>query len=401
MKQKPEIPWSPSARTSWPVQRAKTLLYRQKNLNADRKEQQILSLTLRGVVPNDPENPEGLVPEDYATYQIFEPDDLVFKLIDLENERTSRVGLVDQRGIMSSAYVRLRSRTGTCVRFLYWAFFDLYNRRVFNFLGSGVRSTLSAEDVLNLPMLVPPINEQQAIADYLDAETARIDALIEKKKRMVELLGERRRPSIQAAVDSITPQSMVPLRHLLREVDIRGETDREVLSVYRDIGVVPKSSRDDNFNKTPENLDNYKSVEVGNVVMNKMKAWQGSVAVSEHSGIVSGDYLVCRWTGPWVLPNYVHHVLRSPRMIEEYRIRSSGIRPSQWRLYWEDFAQIQFPLCTPADQQRLVEDLDNLTASDNHLIERLNSQVALLLEKRQTLITAAVTGELEIPGVAA
>ena len=124
-----------------------------------------------------------------------------------------------------------------------------------------------------------------------------------------------------------------PIRYLLRERDVRGQTNEQVLSVYRDHGVVPKSGRTDNFNKTPEDLSSYKLVRKGDVVLNKMKAWQGSLGVSEFDGIVSGDYLVCRAISP-VDGRFLHHLLRSWPMIQEYRLRSEGIRPSQWRLYW-------------------------------------------------------------------
>ena len=101
------VPWLGSVPEHWVVGRGKWLLGHKKDLNADGRQTNILSLTLRGVVNNDPDNPEGLVPKDYRTYQRFEKGDLVFKLIDLENLRTSRVGLVHEDGIMSSAYVRL------------------------------------------------------------------------------------------------------------------------------------------------------------------------------------------------------------------------------------------------------------------------------------------------------
>src|SRR5262245_56091027 len=94
------VPWLGEVPVHWEVQRGKWLFRSVKEINADRRHTNILSLTLRGVVNNDPDDPEGLVPNDYATYQFFAKDDLVFKLIDLENIRTSRVGLVHQDGIM-------------------------------------------------------------------------------------------------------------------------------------------------------------------------------------------------------------------------------------------------------------------------------------------------------------
>ena len=86
------VPWLGDVPESWNLQRVKHLFCCRKLLNEGGSEKNVLSLTLRGVVKNDPENPEGLVPKDYRTYQIFNRGDLVFKLIDLENLRTSRVG---------------------------------------------------------------------------------------------------------------------------------------------------------------------------------------------------------------------------------------------------------------------------------------------------------------------
>ena len=102
------IPWVGELPQHWGEEKGKWLHCFRKDLNSRKQCDNVLSLTLRGVVNNDPDNPEGLVPKDYSTYQIFEKDDLVFKLIDLENFRTSRVGLVHERGIMSSAYLRVQ-----------------------------------------------------------------------------------------------------------------------------------------------------------------------------------------------------------------------------------------------------------------------------------------------------
>jgi type I restriction enzyme, S subunit len=298
--------------------------------------------------------------------------------------------------------VRFRPRSEVDPRFLqYCAQSQFFQEAIAADAITSTISNFNAEKYAGLQIPWQEHARQRAIADYLDTETARIDALIEKKQRMIELFEERRRPQIQQAIDSISPVTPVPVRYLMMEIDHRGAVDRDVLSVYRDFGVVPKASRHDNFNKTPTDLSNYKSVEAGNVVVNKMKAWQGSLAVSEHEGIVSGDYLVCRWIGPPVVPRYVHYVLRSPLMISEYQVRSSGIRPSQWRLYWDDFSQILFPVCEITDQHRLVEELDQQMAHENDLLGSLGRQLDLLRERRQVLITAAVTGKLEVPGVAA
>jgi len=178
----------------------------------------------------------------------------------------------------------------------------------------------------------------------------------------------------------------VRLRHLLLERDVRGRVNEQVLSVYREYGVVPKDSRDDNFNKTPDNLHTYKLVEAGDLVVNKMKAWQGSVALSEHRGIVSGDYLVCSIKSPGIAPRFLHYLLRSQALIEEYRKRSSGIRPSQWRIYWDDLADIAITL-PPIDIQRSVARyLDNETARVDALTIKKRRMIDLIDQRELGLL---------------
>ena len=162
------VEWLGQVPEHWRVRRGKWLFRNKKQVNVGGAETNVLSLTLRGVVNNDPDNPEGLVPKDYATYQLFHKGDLVFKLIDLENLRTSRVGLVHEDGIMSSAYVRLTAKVDLDTRFFYRQYFDLYQRGIYNQLGAGVRSTLGPRDLLELKVLAPPRAEQGAVVPYLD-----------------------------------------------------------------------------------------------------------------------------------------------------------------------------------------------------------------------------------------
>jgi len=194
------VPWLGEVPEHWEVWRGKWLFRHRKQLNADRADGNVLSLTLRGVVNNDPDNPEGLVPKDYATYQLFRKGDLVFKLIDLENLRTSRVGLVHEDGIMSSAYVRLIPRSAVDIRFFFQQYFDLYQRGIYNQLGAGVRSTLGQSDLLDLSVVLPPLPEQAGIVRFLDHADWRIRRYIRAKQRLIKLLEEQKQAIIHRAV---------------------------------------------------------------------------------------------------------------------------------------------------------------------------------------------------------
>jgi type I restriction enzyme S subunit len=185
------FPWVP-IKSDWEIAKGKRFFANLKTPNTNGIETNVLSLTLRGVVRNNLDKPEGLVPADYSTYQIFEKDDLVFKLIDLENIRTSRVGLVPERGIMSSAYIRLIPSKEIYPRYAYWWYYNLWCQNVFNSLGDGVRANLSSDDLLELPFPRPPLAEQLQIADELDRQIEEINDRINEQNEIAKLLAEYR-----------------------------------------------------------------------------------------------------------------------------------------------------------------------------------------------------------------
>jgi type I restriction enzyme S subunit len=184
---------------------------------------------------------------------------------------------------------------------------------------------------------------------------------------------------------------VVRLRYVLRPIEDRDHGGLPILSVYRDHGVVPKASRDDNYNRTPEDLIRYLRVQPGNLVVNKMKAWSGSVAVSQYDGIVSGDYLVCGVVST-VVPRYLHYLMRSASIKAELRQRSTGIRPSQERLYWEDLAEIDVSLPVINEQRRIADFLDRETVRLESVRDCRRRQVELLQEFLSTQAYEAVRG---------
>ena len=194
------VPWLGKVPKHWPVHETKRHFLRKKVINTGMACENRLALTMNGVVPRSLDDLDGLQSSDYEGYQLFEKGDLAFKLIDLQNIKTSRVGLVPERGIMSPAYIRLQPLGNTDSRFAYWYFMALYWNQVFNSLGGGVRQTLGPEELLTLEYPAPPLDEQTVIAAFLDRETAKIDALIAEQEKLLTLLAEKRRATISHAV---------------------------------------------------------------------------------------------------------------------------------------------------------------------------------------------------------
>lgn len=181
-----------------------------------------------------------------------------------------------------------------------------------------------------------------------------------------------------------------PLRAVTSLKSDKNRPDLPVLSVYREYGVILKDSRDDNHNETSLDTSNYKVVKPGYLVVNKMKAWQGSMGVSTHDGIVSPAYITCTTKADRVRPAYLHYLLRSSPLIGVYNSLSYGVRVGQWDMHYEDFKQIPIPLPPKDDQDRIVAFLDQKTAEIDAAIAKKERLIDLLGEQKEGLISRAV-----------
>ena len=343
------------------------------------------------------------IPETTTTFsqapsrarRIARPGDVVYATIRPNLKATALVPQVETPLIVSTAFAVLRPKEGLLPKYLAYAVQDGTFTHQLSRSAVGVSYPAIDEQTVKAARIpVPDMESQRRIVEFLDAELEQIDALTAEQERLVSLLIERRVALADVIMESIEAD-LVKLRFLFAPRNERANGDEEVLSVYRDYGVIPKNSRSDNHNVTPEDLSNYRRVSVGDLVVNKMKAWQGSVAISDFEGIVSGDYQVLRPITTRFSSQFAHHILRSSRMIREYRIRSKGIRPSQWRLYWEDLADIRVPVPDLPVQESIERRFVDIAEQDP-VGESLKSLRQLLEERRAALITAAVTGELEV-----
>ena len=308
-----DVPWLGQVPNHWQQERAKWRFRCIEEINRNHVHTNILSLTLRGVVNNNPDDPEGLVPKDYGTYQFFARGDLVFKLIDLENLRTSRVGLVHEDGIMSAAYVRLIPSSGVNIRYFFHQFYDLYSRRIFNQLGGGVRSTLVSKDLLNIQIVVPPRAEQDAITRTVDWVGRRLERTIKAKRKVIALLNEQKQAIIHGAVtrglnagvqlkpsgvpwigDVPSHWSLVPNRTFLRIRKVlvgHRHGEYKLLSLTKSGVIVRDMSMGGKFSNFWERSQ---EVQPGNLVFCffDVEETPRTVGLSRYLGMISGDYTV-------------------------------------------------------------------------------------------------------------
>ena len=183
------VEWIGKIPKEWHITQTRRLFRNEKNIVGDAADEyERLALTLKGVIKRSKNDSEGLQPEKFEGYQILRQNELVFKMIDLENVNTSRVGLSPYTGLVSPAYIVLKNDSDDN-RYEYYWFMSIYYNEVFNHLGGdGVRSALNVKDMLSLPIPNIPKIQKKMLADYLDAKCSKIDEIIEKQQAIIEKL---------------------------------------------------------------------------------------------------------------------------------------------------------------------------------------------------------------------
>lgn len=181
------------------------------------------------------------------------------------------------------------------------------------------------------------------------------------------------------------------LRSFLKLFSEKGHRDSQLLSVTREQGVIQRDveSKEENHNYIPEDLSGYKYIEKGDFVINKMKAWQGSYAVSDYDGIVSPAYYTCKLSG--VNSRFFTMAIRSKVYVSFFAQYSKGIRVGQWDLETEALKAIPFYFPPLNEQQKIVEFLDSKISKIESYISEKEKEVKLLTELKQSQIAQVVT----------
>ena len=184
---------------------------------------------------------------------------------------------------------------------------------------------------------------------------------------------------------------VVRMSFLFRPISIKNHPDEQNLSVYRDYGVIPRDSRDDNRNILSEDLSGYKLVNEGDFVLNKMKCWMGSLGVSEYRGIVSPSYIVMEPLSE-NHNKYLHYLLRSDTYISQYKRLSYGVRPGQWDFHFEDFRELPCIIPPIEEQIEIVKYINSMMTDLDQIIEKEEKKLKLLKQYKKSFLSENVKG---------
>lgn len=326
------------------------------------------------------------------------------------------IGISDSRGKASPVLNVLETNNNK--RYIMYYLRSMAYNGIFLALSTGVRVRTCDTNwgkLRELPYIIPPKNDQDNIVSYLDSKCSEIDSLTDDIQSQIITLEEYKKSIISEVVakgldsnvdmkdSGIEWVGTIPkhwivekIKYHLQRKEPRNPGDVQVLSVYREYGVIPKDSRDDNHNVTSEDTSKYKYVKPGNLVINKMKAWQGSLAISEYEGIVSPAYFIYHFIDDVFNKKYFHYLIRSCYK-DEFRRISTGIREGQWDLPSRDFEN-ELVLIPPKNEQNdIVNYLDSKCSEIDAIIQTKKEQFDVLAEYKKSLIYEYVTGKKEVP----
>ena len=193
------IEWIGEIPEGWEVLAHKYIMHKEKSICEHYSGEDVISLTLNGVVKRDLENPSGKMPTTFDGYQFVNPNDLLLCLFDIDV--TPRcVGLVKDYGVTSPAYSRFKIHSGFCNAYYNYLLRFIDDEKVFVHLSKNLRSSLTESDFGAIKTIVPPKAEQQRIADYLDNRTFEIDTLLSKARSSIEEYKKLKQAVITQAV---------------------------------------------------------------------------------------------------------------------------------------------------------------------------------------------------------
>ncbi|OFB46122.1 hypothetical protein BBG12_05445 [Staphylococcus haemolyticus] len=301
---------------------------------------------------------------------------------------------------------------------IYWKYgmYALYSQREQqeSLANGNVLKILNRENQKKVVITVPKdINKQIKISNALDKICLYIRKLVDKTQLSIKELKKYKQSLITESVtNGIDPNvemkdsgiewiGMIPkhwtikkVKYFLSESSVKNYPNETVLSLYRDYGVIPKDSRTDNHNVTSSDTSSYKLIEKNDVVINKMKAWQGSLGVSSFKGIISPAYYVYKIIDSDIYSHFLHYVLRNNLYLDEYRRISSGIRIGQWDLEKKEFEKLLYPFPnSTSEQQQIVQYLDKKIFTIDRLIEDKTKVIEELENYKKSLIYEYVTGK--------
>ncbi|WP_080977151.1 restriction endonuclease subunit S [Rothia mucilaginosa] len=256
---------------------------------------------------------------------------------------------------------------------------------------------INVDDLMRIKLSLPTLQVQMRIADFLGTETAKIDRLIAKQCELMDLLRLRNEAKWHAAFTGFTPVKTRPLKRLLVKLRRPVLEGSGVVTAFRDGEVTLRSNRREEGFTFSETETGYQGVAVGDLVFHGLDGFAGAVGISDSDGQSTPVYHVCRLRDDEDNLRFIAYLLRYLGHSGFLATQAPSVRQRAVDFRnWQTFGQVPLSLPDPEEQERIVTELDENAVEFLNTKTTIEKAIELLQERRSALITAAVTGQIEV-----
>ena len=408
------IEWIGTIPISWQVKPLFAVGKPVKRKNSQGQNANLLSLSYGEIKEKDIDSTDGLLPESFDTYQEIKPGDLVFRFTDLQNDtRSLRSAVTGFSGIITSAYLAFRPKVIDS-KYLGYLMRSYDITKVFYAMGSGLRQSLKYSDVRRMPVLVPPIDEQREIADFLDRELAQLDILIQKQKLLKQLSSERRQATISKLVTHGHGSNNSHWR-LCRLKDVANifasNVDKKTyddgvqvrLCNYVDVYYNDRIVNELPFMEATASLQEIKKFQLksGWVIATKDSESASDIGIAAYvekdlPGVVCGYHLAILEPSKDLNGLFLKYFLDCSETKNQLAQRATGL--TRVGLGKNDFGTLRIQLPPLEEQVSIAQEITAECERIGRLGIQTDELIAKLQERRRALINSAVTGKIDVRG---
>ena len=411
------IEWVGDISDNWKSIPMRALFVENNNKNIFGQETKALQFKFGEIVPkqNFDASDDQYVADTILKYNIVDKGMLVINGLNLNFDFvTKRVGLVKERGVITSAYMSFAVKNSNIVLPEYAAYLlkSYDNCAAFHNMGGGVRKILNFDELKRNLFVLPPIDEQERIAEFLDKKCGEIDGLIADIKTQVQTLEQYKRsvitkavtkglnPSAQMKDSGIQWIGFMPAhwktirgKYLLKYLQKPVRKDDGVITCFRNGEVTLRSNRrEEGFTMADKEIG-YQGVDIGDLVVHGMDGFAGAIGISDSRGKASP---VLNVLDTEQNKKYIMYYLRSMAYSDVFMAMSTGIRVRSCDLRWNKLAELFYPVPPKGEQEDIVSFIDNKLKQTDDVIEQKQSQIETLESYKKSLIYEYVTGKKEV-----
>lgn len=400
---KVDLPWLEEVPEHWEVRRNKSIFKEKKEVVGERFiDYKLLSLTLRGVIERNLDG-GGKFPASFEKYVVVKSNDFVFCLFDMD-ETPRTIGLSLREGMITGAYTIFEAYTNYSSQFLNYFYLYIDSIKGLKPYYSGLRKTVNMDKFNSIKIPIPPLDEQEKIAAFLDWKINEIDRLIAVEKEKIEKLNRLFEKIISFNSSNMQEES------IRKYVDIvRGNstfTKDDLLSkgtyVALQYGKVYKVDTIDNNYNFYVNDEFYKSSQI--VDRNDIIAVYTSETIEDlghfafydrdEKGLIGGEQLLIK-PKEGIDPKYLFYCLKKDAL--SLKKASTGIKV--YRFKSNDLKSIKIPVVSLNEQKKIVERIEKKLSIIKRNIDICNSIIGELNSFKYSLISEVVTGKIDVRNV--